>query len=85
MSITPFARPKSDTVRPLGRPRMLTLEMIIVVAVDVGLEHFSMSAVATRLGVGVATLYSYVESRDALKALVASRNLSIQNLMEDRG
>jgi AcrR family transcriptional regulator len=85
MSISPLRRSTAGPLRPLGRPRTLTLDSIIVAAVDVGLEHFTMSAVAARLGVGVATLYTYVESRDALKTLVASRNLSIQNLMEDKG
>ncbi|WP_181008607.1 TetR/AcrR family transcriptional regulator C-terminal domain-containing protein [Sphingomonas montanisoli] len=38
---------------------------------ELGLEHLSISAVAMRLGVGLGTIYTYVENKDELYSLVA--------------
>lgn len=51
---------------------------------ELGLEDLSVSAVALRLGVGVGTIYSYVENRDDLFRLVAAR-LSELPPIEDGG
>jgi AcrR family transcriptional regulator len=42
-------------------------------ALDVGLAELSMKELAGRLGVGIATLYRYVDNRDALIRLAAGR------------
>ncbi|OCC23435.1 hypothetical protein MB02_12545 [Croceicoccus estronivorus] len=57
--------------KSVGRPRRVSLNEIIDAAAALGLDSLSMSAVADRLGIGVATLYTYVESVDDLKRLVA--------------
>lgn len=62
---------KSLALRGPGRPRRLTLKAVIEAASELGLEHLSMSAVALRLGVGIATLYTYVKSLEELQRLVA--------------
>ncbi len=60
-------------VRGVGRPRRLTLEQLLDTATDMGLADLNMKELAARLGVGIATLYRYVESRDALIRLAAGR------------
>jgi AcrR family transcriptional regulator len=72
MSKTPAAR--SETLaKPAGRPRRLTLDAIIEVAEELGLENLSVIAVAARLGVAIGTIYTYVENREELERLVAVR------------
>ncbi|WP_279351448.1 TetR/AcrR family transcriptional regulator C-terminal domain-containing protein [Erythrobacter litoralis] len=48
------------------------------------MDEFDMTSVARELGIGVATLYGYVEGRDHLATLV-SRRLAKRNGIEDRG
>ncbi|WP_164857280.1 TetR/AcrR family transcriptional regulator [Sphingomonas crocodyli] len=55
----------------MGRPRSLTLRQVIEAGKELGLEQLSISAVAMRLGVGVGTIYTYVENKDELYSLVA--------------
>jgi AcrR family transcriptional regulator len=62
--------------RGVGRPRRLTLERLLDTAIEMGLADLSMKELAVRLGVGIATLYRYVESRDALIRLAAGRQAS---------
>ena len=57
--------------RSVGRPRSLTLRQVIEAGKELGLEQLSISAVAMRLGVGVGTIYTYVENKDELYSLVA--------------
>jgi AcrR family transcriptional regulator len=64
-------RAKDRSGKALGRPRRLTLRAVVEAASKMGLEDLSMSGLAARLGVGIATLYTYVESRDELLRLVA--------------
>lgn len=59
--------------RSAGRPRSLTLDNVLDAAIDLGLGGISMAAVAARLGVGTATIYNYVASRDDLVRLAAAR------------
>jgi AcrR family transcriptional regulator len=70
--------------RTLGRPRRLTLRQIVETGAEMGLEDLSVSAVALRLGVGVGTIYTYVENREELVRLVAA-SLARRPAIEDRG
>lgn len=57
----------------MGRPRRLTLDRLLDTALDMGLADLSMKDLANRLGVGIATLYRYVDNREALIRLAAGR------------
>lgn len=67
-----------------GRPRRITLDAVIAAAAELGLHKIEMTAVAERLGIGVATLYGYVDSREHLVRLVAE-HCSRRELLTDRG
>jgi hypothetical protein len=70
--------------RSAGRPRRLTLEAVVDAAAGLGIDRIEMTAVAERLGIGVATLYGYVDGRDHLVRLVADR-VSRRDDIVDRG
>ncbi len=59
--------------RSVGRPPRFTLEQVVEAACELGLDNVDMGAVARKLGVGIATLYGYVEGRDHLVRLTAQR------------
>lgn len=62
-----------------GRPRVQTLDNVIEQAIalveDSGSAGLTMSALASRLGVGTMTLYRYVPSREGLVDLMVARLL----------
>ena len=67
--------------RPSRGPRQaLTVERIVSAAAAIadtdGLEALSMRRLATRLGVGVASLYTYVPGKDELLALMLDHAIS---------
>ncbi len=62
-----------NTSRGVGRPRRLTLDQLLDTALDMGLADLSMKDLASRLEVGIATLYRYVDNREALIRLAAGR------------
>ena len=68
-----------------GRPRLLTLDLVLDGALAVGLDRFNMALLADHLGVGVATLYQYVPSRDALVRMAVSRQVTRLPLPRDTG
>lgn len=70
--------------RGAGRPRRLTLEAIVDAACELDADTLDMASIATRLKVGVATLYGYVEGREHLLRLVAERKGQIEPII-DRG
>lgn len=70
--------------RGVGRPRRLTLDVIIDMACEVGIEKLEMGLVAERLNTGVATLYGYVRGRDHLLELVVER-LAGRAIVRDQG
>lgn len=70
--------------RSVGRPARFTLDQVIDAACELGLDAVDMGAVAKKLGIGIATLYGYVESRDHLLRLTAQR-LASRAGIEDRG
>jgi AcrR family transcriptional regulator len=61
----------TEAPRKTGRPRVLSLDDILDAANAIGLTEVSMPAVAARLGVGAATLYSYVGGRAELVRLAS--------------
>lgn len=67
-----------------GRPRRVTLEHVIDAACEIGLDKIDMASVAKKAGIGVATLYGYVEDRDHLLRLV-SLKLAGENIARDHG
>jgi AcrR family transcriptional regulator len=75
-------RAKERGARVMGRPRRLTLRTVVEAASKIGLEELSISGLAARLGVGVATIYTYVESRDELLRLVAVQRAWRPHLLE---
>jgi AcrR family transcriptional regulator len=79
-----FEAPDIQTTRKPGRPRRMTLEAIVDVACDFGIDQIEMGPIAERLGVGVATLYRYVRDREHLVELVAARQSRRQGIV-DRG
>ncbi|MGF7151273.1 AcrR family transcriptional regulator [Sphingomonas zeicaulis] len=64
---------RAPSSRSVGRPRRLTLDRLLDTAIDMGLAELNMKDLAARLGVGIATVYRYVESREALIRLAAGR------------
>ena len=70
--------------RGAGRPPRLTLKQVVDAACEIGLDKVDMVSVARKLGIGVATLYGYVEGRDHLIRLAAQR-LAGRSGIEDEG
>lgn len=73
MSSAAASRAEKAPPRLVGRPRRLTLDRLLDAAIEGGLQDLNMKELATRLDVGIATLYRYVENRDALIRLAAGR------------
>jgi AcrR family transcriptional regulator len=69
----------------VGRPRMLTREQVVEAALRLGLEDFTMKAVAAELGVTIATLYKYVQDRDELFRLAVGETMARMPLPVDHG
>lgn len=67
-----------------GRPRRLLINDVINAAAEIGIDAFSMTSVAAKLGVAVGTLYTYVDGVDDLRRMVASRQAR-RPLIEERG
>jgi AcrR family transcriptional regulator len=59
--------------RKPGRPRSLSLEIIVDAVLDEGIDTFSMPSVAARLGVAHSGLYRYVQDRDELLVAAIER------------
>jgi AcrR family transcriptional regulator len=55
----------------VGRPPAVTVQAIVEVAIDIGLETVTFKQIADRLGVAQATLYRHVHNRDELLRLAA--------------
>lgn len=70
--------------KTIGRPRRLTLDIIVDAACEIGIAQLDMGLLAERLNTGVGTLYGYVRGRDHLLELVAQR-LAGSAMVKDRG
>ncbi|TJY64774.1 TetR family transcriptional regulator [Sinimarinibacterium sp. CAU 1509] len=57
----------------VGRPPRVSAQAIIEAAIELGLDRVTLKQVADHLGVGVATLYRHVRSRDELLRMAAFR------------
>lgn len=69
--------------RKVGRPRLLTLDMVLDAANDMGIENVSMKKLAAELGVGIATIYRYVVDREQLVQLALTRRESCPFIVTD--
>ncbi len=71
---------KGQDVRTRGRPPRVDRDAIAVAALELGLEHASVRAVADRLGMSVPGLYHHVQGRDDIARLAvehAQRDLPL--------
>jgi AcrR family transcriptional regulator len=77
---------KDGTVSPprVGRPPRVSAQAIIKAAAEIGLENVTLKQVADRLGVGVATLYRHVSSRDEMVRLAAFQ-ITLKRALPDSG
>lgn len=66
----------SYRTRSVGRPARLTVPQILDAVEELGIDGFTVKAVADRLGVRDSTIYNYIDSREALRADTAARALS---------
>lgn len=71
--------------RSVGRPARVNIEVILDAALGIGLEQVTMRAVADHLGVGISTLYQYVENRNELVRLAALRQALARTPPKDTG
>jgi AcrR family transcriptional regulator len=71
---TAMMQRETDTAAPrVGRPPRVSAQAIIEAAIELGLDRVTLKQVADHLGVGVATLYRHVRSRDELLRMAAFR------------
>lgn len=75
----------SPAPRAVGRPRRLTLAQILDAAIEMGLDGLRIAALADRLGVRPAVLYTYVTGRKELVRLAAQRASGAATFPEDEG
>lgn len=83
---TPTVSPIPTTSRRSGRKPVFSAEDVVREAFDMGLDHFSLSAIARRLGVGASALYRVYDSReavlDACMVTVAAEFHNIDDLID---
>ncbi len=83
---TPTVSPIPTTSRRSGRKPVFSAEDVVREAFDMGLDHFSLSAIARRLGVGASALYRVYDSReavlDACMMTVAAEFHNIEDLID---
>jgi AcrR family transcriptional regulator len=61
-----------STTTRRGRPPQISRDDVVGAALAIGLDRFTMTSVAERLGVTTPALYTHVSSRDELLTLVSS-------------
>jgi len=59
--------------RSPGRPARTSTDELVAAALTLGLDTFTLVAVAERVGVAESTVYGYVPTREALWAVAAAR------------
>lgn len=62
--------------KPAGRPARLTVPQILDAVETVGIDRFTVKAVADHLEVRDSTIYNYIESREQLRADTCARILA---------
>ena len=67
----------------VGRPARTSLSEILDATLSLGLDHFTLNAVAREVGVAEATVYNYVSGRDELYRLTCDRLFSTISLETD--
>lgn len=77
--------PESSEARRVGRPRRLTLDVMLDTANEMGLQKLSMKRLSERLGVGIATIYRYVSDREELIRLAVARRAYRPFVVEQGG
>lgn len=71
--------------RTRGRPPRVDRDAIAVAALEIGLEHVSVRAVADRLGMSVPGLYHHVTGRDDIVQLAVEHSMRDLPLPDDTG
>lgn len=74
---------KTATARVGGRPPLITVNDVIRVGRELGMQRLSINAVAAQLNVSATALYRHVESRWALERLVGESLLAELELIDD--
>ncbi|AXQ28719.1 TetR/AcrR family transcriptional regulator [Solimonas sp. K1W22B-7] len=64
-------RDRAGAAPRVGRPPSVTVPQIVAAALELGLDNFSLKQIADHLGVGLATLYRHVGTRDELLRLAS--------------
>lgn len=82
---TPTRTGARPAERGVGRPRRLTLSQILDAAIEMGLDGLRVAALAKRLNVSPAVLYTYVSGRTELVRLAAQRASGIAAFPDDHG
>jgi AcrR family transcriptional regulator len=78
-------REQGTEVAPrVGRPPRVSARAIIQAAAEIGLENVTLKQVADRLGVGIATLYRHVSSRDEMVRLAAFQ-ITLNRVLPESG
>ncbi|MDQ6697634.1 MAG: TetR family transcriptional regulator [Actinomycetota bacterium] len=78
-------RHKGQRSRTRGRPPRVDRDAIAVAALELGLEHASVRAVADRLGMSVPGLYHHVQGREDIARLAVEHSQRELPLPEDTG
>jgi len=73
------------TPRRMGRPPLISRELIADAAVEVGLADLTLRAVADHLGVTPTALYHHVDGKDDLLRLAAERSAGRLRIPTDVG
>jgi AcrR family transcriptional regulator len=74
-----------NDARTRGRPPRVDRDAIAVAALEIGLEHVSVRAVADRLGMSVPGLYHHVTGRDDIVQLAVEHSMRDLPLPDDTG
>ncbi len=76
---------KRHEVRRRGRPPRVDRDAIAIAALELGLEHASVRAVADRLGMSVPGLYHHVQGREDIARLAVEHSQRELPLPDDAG
>lgn len=66
-----------------GRPARTSIDRLAAAAIELGLDSFTLAAVAEHVGVAESTVYNYVAGRDQLYAVASARVFAELDLETD--